>query len=47
MKVLIPNIIAVLGQIEDLALHARALNAFLKAVPRDIRAKHGAPLGFD
>jgi len=42
----IPNIIAVLGQIEDLALLALALNAFLKAVPRDIRAEHDAPLGF-
>ena len=41
----IPNFIPVLGQIEDLALLALALNAFLEAVPRDIRADHEAALG--
>ncbi len=35
-----------LGQIEDLALRALALNAFLKAVPSDTRAEHEGARGF-
>jgi uncharacterized membrane protein YkvA (DUF1232 family) len=40
----IPSFIPVLGQMEDLALLALALNVFLKRVPRDIRAEHEAAL---
>jgi uncharacterized membrane protein YkvA (DUF1232 family) len=42
----IPNFVPVLGQLEDMALLALALNAFLKAVPPHIRAEHEAALGF-
>ena len=42
----IPNFIPVLGQIEDMALLALALNAFLKAVPPHICAEHEGALGF-
>ena len=40
----IPNFIPVLGQMEDLALLALALNLFLKRVPADLRAEHEADL---
>jgi uncharacterized membrane protein YkvA (DUF1232 family) len=43
----IPNFIPVLGQMEDLALFALAVNIFLKRVPADIRAEHEAALGFE
>ena len=42
----IPNFIPVLGQMEDLALLALAMNLFLKWVPSDIRTEHEAALGF-
>jgi uncharacterized membrane protein YkvA (DUF1232 family) len=41
----IPNFIPVLGQMEDLALFALALNLFLKRVPPELRAEHEAALG--
>lgn len=40
----IPNFIPVLGQLEDLALLALALNVFISRVPADIR-KHEAAIG--
>jgi len=40
----IPNFIPVLGQMEDVALLALALNVFLKRVPPDLRAEHEAAL---
>jgi uncharacterized membrane protein YkvA (DUF1232 family) len=43
----IPNFIPVLGQMEDLALLALALNMFLKVVPTDLRTEHEAELGFN
>jgi uncharacterized membrane protein YkvA (DUF1232 family) len=43
----IPNFIPVLGQMEDLALFALALNLFLRGVPPDLRREHAAALGFD
>lgn len=42
----IPNFIPVLGQLEDVALLALAMNVFLKRVPPDVRAEHAAVLGF-
>jgi uncharacterized membrane protein YkvA (DUF1232 family) len=42
----IPNFIPVLGQMEDLALLALAVNLFLKRVPPDRRAEHEVALGF-
>jgi uncharacterized membrane protein YkvA (DUF1232 family) len=42
----IPNFIPVLGQMEDLALLALAMNVFLKRVPPEIRTEHEAALGF-
>ena len=42
----IPNFIPVLGQMEDLALLALAMNVFLNRVPADLRAEHEAALGF-
>ena len=41
----IPNFIPVLGQMEDLALLALALNLFLRWVPANLRAEHEAALG--
>ncbi|MDQ6672789.1 MAG: DUF1232 domain-containing protein [Chloroflexota bacterium] len=41
----IPNFIPVLGQMEDLALVALALNLFLKRVPPELRAEHEMALG--
>jgi uncharacterized membrane protein YkvA (DUF1232 family) len=43
----IPNFIPVLGQMEDVALLALALNLFLRRVPPDLRKEHEAALGFD
>ena len=40
----IPNFIPVLGQMEDLALLALALNLFLRWVPANLRAEHEAAL---
>jgi len=37
--------IPVLGQMEDLALFALALNLFLNRVPSELRAEHEAALG--
>lgn len=42
----IPSFIPVLGQLEDLALLAFALNVFLKRVPADLLAEHEAALGY-
>ena len=42
----IPNFIPVLGQMEDVALLALAMNIFLKRVPPDVRAEHAAALFF-
>ena len=41
----IPNFIPVLGQMEDIALFALALNTFLKLAPANVRAEHEAALG--
>ena len=41
----IPNFIPVLGQLEDLALLALALNVFISRVPADIRKEHEAAIG--
>jgi uncharacterized membrane protein YkvA (DUF1232 family) len=41
----IPNFIPILGQMEDLALLALALNLFLKRVPAELRHEHAAALG--
>ena len=41
----IPNLVPVLGQMEDLALLALALNVFLKRVPPALRREHEAALG--
>jgi uncharacterized membrane protein YkvA (DUF1232 family) len=38
----IPSSIPVLGQLEDLALLAFAINCFIKAVPAYLRAEHEA-----
>ncbi len=40
----IPSSIPVLGQLEDLALLAFAINCFIKAVPAYLRAEHEAHL---
>jgi uncharacterized membrane protein YkvA (DUF1232 family) len=40
-----PSFIPVLGQMQDLALLMLALNLFLKRVPAELRAEHGAALG--
>jgi uncharacterized membrane protein YkvA (DUF1232 family) len=40
----IPNFIPVLGQMEDVALLALALNLFLKGVPPELKAEHEAAL---
>ena len=41
----IPSFIPVLGQMEDLALLALALNIFLRRVPADLRQEQEAALG--
>ena len=41
----IPNFIPILGQMEDLALLALALNLFLKRVPAELRREHEVALG--
>jgi uncharacterized membrane protein YkvA (DUF1232 family) len=38
----IPSSIPVLGQLEDLALLALAVNGFIRGVPADLRAQHAA-----
>jgi uncharacterized membrane protein YkvA (DUF1232 family) len=38
----IPSSIPVLGQLEDIALLAFAVNRFIRAVPADLRAEHEA-----
>jgi uncharacterized membrane protein YkvA (DUF1232 family) len=43
----IPNFVPVLGQMEDLALLALAVNVFLRRVPANIRREHEAALRFD
>lgn len=40
----IPNFIPILGQMEDLALLALALNLFLKRVPPELRYEHEVTL---
>jgi uncharacterized membrane protein YkvA (DUF1232 family) len=41
----IPSFIPILGQMEDLALVALALNLFLKRVPPELRREHEIGLG--
>jgi uncharacterized membrane protein YkvA (DUF1232 family) len=41
----IPSFIPILGQIEDLALLALALNLFLRRVPPELRHEHELALG--
>jgi uncharacterized membrane protein YkvA (DUF1232 family) len=41
----LPSFIPILGQMEDLALLALALNLFLKRVPAELRREHEAALG--
>jgi uncharacterized membrane protein YkvA (DUF1232 family) len=43
----IPNFIPVLGQMEDLALLALALNLFLRWVPGELKAEYEAALDSD
>lgn len=43
----IPNFVPVLGQMEDIALLALAMNLFIKRVPDHLRAEHESALGFD
>jgi len=41
----IPSFIPILGQMENLALLALALNLFLKRVPAELKHQHEAALG--
>ena len=41
----LPSAIPILGQMEDLALLALALNLFLRCVPAGLRREHEAALG--
>jgi len=41
----LPSAIPIVGQMEDLALLALALNVFLKRVPAGLRREHEAALG--
>jgi len=41
----IPSFVPILGQLEDLALLALALNLFLRRVPAGLRLEHEAALG--
>ena len=41
----IPNLVPILGQMEDLALLTLAVNLFLKRVPEDLRLEHQSALG--
>jgi len=41
----LPSAIPIVGQMEDLALLALALNLFLKCVPAGLRREHEAALG--
>ncbi len=41
----VPSFIPILGQMEDLALLALALNLFLKRVPPELRHEHEGALG--
>ncbi len=41
----IPNFVPVLGQMEDFALLALALNLFVRLVPSELRLEHESALG--